>query len=49
MGLPAVNFAAEVSWKGTKAQQKKLDACSTGTSGQEDTAWGQVEQWHHAQ
>ena len=26
MGLPTVNFAAEVSWKGTKAQQKKLDA-----------------------
>jgi len=26
MSLPAVNFAAEVSWKGTKAQQKKLDA-----------------------
>ena len=26
MGLPAVNFAVEVSWKGTKAQQKKLDA-----------------------
>ena len=26
MGLPAVNFAVEVSWKGTKEQQKKLDA-----------------------
>ena len=26
MGLPTVNFAVEVSWKGTKAQQKKLDA-----------------------
>ena len=26
MGLPAVNFAVEVSWKSTKAQQKKLDA-----------------------
>ena len=26
MGLPAVNYAAEVSWKGTKAQQRKLDA-----------------------
>ena len=25
MGLPAVNFAVEVSRKGTKAQQKKLD------------------------
>ncbi len=26
MGLPAVNFATEVSWKGTKSQRKKLDA-----------------------
>ena len=26
MGLPAVNFGVEISWKGTKAQQKKLDA-----------------------
>ncbi len=23
--MPAVNYAAEVRWKGTKAQQKKLD------------------------
>ncbi len=26
MGLPTVNFATEVSWKGTKSQQKKMDA-----------------------
>ncbi len=26
MGLPAVNYAAEVRWKGNKAQQKKLNA-----------------------
>ena len=26
MGLPTVNFAVEVRWMGTKAQQKKLDA-----------------------
>ena len=25
MGLPGMNFAVEVSWKGTKAQQRKLD------------------------
>ena len=26
IGLSTVNFAVQVSWKGTKAQRKKLDA-----------------------
>ena len=47
MGLPAVNFAAEVSWKGTKAQQKKLDAVYRNKLA--GKYWGQVEQWHHVQ
>ena len=46
MGLPTVNFAVEVSWKGTKAQQKKLDAVQNKWAGR---YWKQVEQWHHAQ
>ena len=46
MGLPTVNFAVEVSWKGTKAQQKKLDAVQEQVGRK---IWEQVEQWHHAQ
>ena len=26
MGLPAVNYASEVSWKGSKSQRRKLEA-----------------------
>ena len=37
MGLPAVNFAVEVSWKGTKAQHAEEAGCGSGASGQEDT------------
>ena len=33
MGLPAVNFAVEVSWKGTTEEAR----CGTKTSGQEHT------------
>ena len=36
----------EVSWKGTKAQQKKLDAVQEQVGRK---IWEQVEQWHHAQ
>ena len=46
MGLPAVNFAVEVSWKGTKAQQKSWMQYRNKRTRR---YWEQVEQWHHAQ
>jgi len=41
-----VNFAVEVSWKGTKAQQKSWMQYRNKRTRK---YWEQVEQWHHVQ